>query len=101
MHKDEEPLVLQELPKVLFLEMVTPMKKAYPNLPAQWFPMTPISQSWLLNPHQDDDKLQDRIQISRRGYPLQPDFSTTIDAATGQTIDASFPDLGDEFSLPS
>ena len=58
--------MLQELPKTLFLEMLTPMKKAYPNLPAQWFPMTPISQPWLLDSHKADDKHDQRIEIIRR-----------------------------------
>ena len=92
-HK-EGTLVLQELPKKLFLEMLTPMKKAYPNLPAKWFPMTPLSKYWCL----DSDEC---IDICRRGYPLVPDFSTTIDAATGQTLQSTIPDLGDEFCPPS
>ena len=87
-------MLLQELPKVLFLEMITPMKKPYPNLPAKWFPMTPQGNDWCLDP-------EERIIIHRRGYPLVPDFSTTIDAATGQTLETAIPDLGDAFCPPS
>ena len=90
----ETNLVLQDLPKVLFLEMKTDMKKAYPNLPKNWFPMTPVSKYWCL----DSDEC---IDICRRGYPLVPNFSTTIDAATGQTLKTAIPDLGDEFCTPS
>ena len=75
----ETNLVPQDVPKVLFLQMQTPMKKAYPNLPAQWFPMTPVPKYWCL----DSDEC---IDICRRGYPLVPNFSTAIDAATGQTL---------------
>ena len=32
---------------------------------------------------------------------MVPNFSTTIDAATGQTLDVAIPDLGDEFNIPS
>ena len=32
---------------------------------------------------------------------LVPNFSTTIDAATGQTLSSAIPDLGDEFTKPS
>ena len=86
--------MLQELPKVLFLEMITPMKKQYPGLPENWFPMTPVTKFWCLD-------ADDNIDICRSGYPVVPNFSTTIDAATGQTLDAAIPDLGDEFSMPS
>ena len=87
-------LVLQDLPLVLFVAMQTPMKKPYPGLPDTWFPMTPVTKYWCLD-------ADENIDICRRGYPLVPNFSTTIDAATGQTLDAAIPDLGDEFSLPS
>ena len=90
----ESNVVLQELPRVLFLEMRTPMKKQCPNRPDNLCPMTPVTKFWCLD-------ADDNIDISRRGYPLVPNFSTTIDAATGQTLDAAIPDLGDEFSLPS
>ena len=92
--KEEGNLVLLELPRVLFLEMQTPMKKSYPNLPAMWFPMTPVTKYWCLD-------ADENIDICRRGYPLVPNFSTTIDAATGQTLESAIPDLGDEFCTPS
>ena len=41
------------------------------------------------------------IDICRRGFPLVPNFSTTIDGATGQTLDIAIPDLGDEFCTAS
>ena len=40
--------VLQELPETLFMEMLTPMKKNYPNIPENWFPMTPVTKYWNL-----------------------------------------------------
>jgi hypothetical protein len=94
--KDTSPneMVLKELPKVLFLEMKTPMKEEYPGLPENWFPMTPVTKYWCL----DSDE---NIEICRRGFPLVPDFSITIDSVTGQTLESALPDLGDEFCTPS
>ena len=34
----EEFIVLQALPKVLFIEMEKPFKEPYPGLPEKWFP---------------------------------------------------------------
>ena len=87
-------MILKDLPKYLFLEMKTPMKADYPDLPKQWFPMAPVTKYWCL----DSDE---SIDICRRGFPLVPDFSTTIDSATGQTLNSALPDLGDEFATPS
>ena len=56
--------------------------------------MTPVSKQWCLDS-------EEKIDIWRRGYPLVPNFSTTIDSATGQTLKAAIPDLGDEFSVAS
>ncbi len=66
-------MILKDLPKYLFLEMKTPMKAE------QWFPMAHVTKYWCL----DSDE---SIDICRRGFPLVPDFSTTIDAATGENI---------------
>lgn len=69
-HKTEASAILTQLPKILFVEMQTPMKKQYPGLPANWFPMQPVSVYWCLD-------LEENIDICRRGFPLVPDFSTT------------------------
>ena len=76
------------------MEMLPPMKKSYPGLPPQWFPMTPVTKYWCLD-------ADENIDICRRGYPLVPNFSTTIDAATGRTLETAIPDLGDEFCTVS
>jgi hypothetical protein len=89
-----DEVILQDLPKYLFLEMQTPMKEDYPGVPKKWFPMATVTKYWCL----DTDG---SIDICRRGFPLVPDFATTIDAATGQTLSSALPDLGDEFSTPS
>ena len=73
-----EHMVLQELPKVLYLEMLTPMHKPYPELPSGWFPMTPVNKKWCLDS-------EAKVDIWRRGFPLVPNFSTTIDSARGKT----------------
>ena len=87
-------LILKELPKTLFVEMETPMKEQYPGLPSNWFPMTPTTTYWCLD-------ADENIDIRRRGFPLVPNFSTTVDSATGHTLKAAIPDLGDEFQKPS
>ena len=53
--------------------------------------MAPVSKKWCLDSEAE-------IDIWRRGFPLVPNFSTTIDWATGQTMKAAIPDLGNEFA---
>ena len=50
--------------------------------------MKPVPVTWML------DK-EGEIDISRKGFPMLPDFSSTIHTATGRTLTASVPDLGD------
>ena len=38
-------VVVQSLPKKLYIKMLTPLKKHYPGLPEQWFPMTGVTVS--------------------------------------------------------
>ena len=90
----EEFIVLQAMPKVLFIEMEKPLKEPYPGLPEKWFPMKAVETFWTLD-------ADDHIEIARRGFPLVPNFSTTIDGATGQTLNSGIPDLGDFGSVPS
>ena len=67
-----EEIVLKAMPKVLFTEMEQAMRQPYPGLPPNWFPMKPVDTYWTL----DADSY---IEIARRGFPLVPNFSTTID----------------------
>ena len=90
----ENIIILKELLKTSFVEMETPMKAQYPGLPANWFPMVATTTYWCLD-------ADENIDIRRRGFPLVPNFSTTVDSATGQTLAAALPDLGDEFQNPS
>ena len=90
----EKFFVLQHLPKVLFVEMQTPMIKQYPGLPKNWFPVRPQTRIWML----DSDG---QIDIARKGFTLVPNFSTTVDSATGQTLDAAIADLGHEMNPAS
>ena len=85
---------LQCLPEKLYVQMETPMKKAYPGLPEKWFPMTPVSTYWNLD-------ADENVDIARRGDPLVPNFSSTIHEATGRTLSSSIGDLGDIGSHPS
>ena len=56
--------------------------------------MKPVEAFWTLD-------ADDHIEIARRGFPLVPNFSTTIDGATGQTLKSGIADLGDFGSMPS
>ena len=87
----DEMIVLQAMPQI---EMERDLKQTYPGLPEKWFAMKPVETYWTL----DTDE---HIEIARRGFPLEPNFSTTIDGATGQTLKTSLPDLGDFGSVPS
>ena len=90
----EGEVVLQYLPTTLYVQMTTPLKKPYPGLPHQWFPMRGVVSYWTLD-------AEENIDISRRGFPLVPNFSTTIHSATGRTMNSSIVDLGDIGSYPS
>ena len=52
-----------------------------------WFPMKAIMIGWSLDQ-------EARIEISRKGFPIVPDFSSTIHGATGRTLKAAIADLG-------
>ena len=91
---DEGMLVLKAMPKILYIELENPLKEPYPDLPDRWFKMKPVETYWTLD-------ADEHIEIARRGFPLVPNFSTTIDGATGQTLKSSIADLGDFGSMPS
>jgi len=79
---------------VLFVEMEGEDRKQYPGLPKNWFPLRPTTLYWNL----DKD---DYISIARLGFPLVPNFSSTIHCATGQTLKSIIPDLGDVKDVPT
>ena len=60
-----EFIVLEAMPKVLFIEMEQALKQPYPGLPPRWFPMKPVEIYWTLD-------AEERIDIARRGFPLVP-----------------------------
>ena len=80
-------IVLRALPKKLIVQMDRPLKKEYPGLPVNHFPLSPVTVYWLLD-------AAGTIPIPRKGFPVVPNFSTTVDRATGKTLDTSIPDLG-------
>ena len=67
--------------------MHRPLSKEYPGLPVNHFPLSPVTVYWLLDAGGD-------IPIARKGFPVVPNFSTTVDGATGKTLETSIPDLG-------
>ena len=89
-----EQVVLQALPKRLIIELSRPMKKQYPGMDHNQFPLSPVTVWWTLDQ-------EGEIQIRRRGFPLVPNFSMTVDSATGKTLDTSLADLGDITVVPT
>ena len=75
----ETEVVLKHLPTALWVEMSRPLKHPLPNVPDNWFPLTPITTTWTL----DCDRC---IEINRKGFWLVPDFSSTIHSATGRKL---------------
>ena len=84
----DKQLVLLALPKKLILKMSRPMNKQYPGFDDNCFPLSPVTVYWNLDSDGD-------IRIARRGFPVVPNFSMTVDSATGKTLDTALPDLGD------
>ena len=87
-------ILLRALPKKLIVEMYRPLNEEYPGLPANHFPLSPVTVYWLLDTEGD-------IQIARKGFPVVPNFSTTVDGATGKTLETSIRDLGSLQLLPT
>ena len=85
---NEAEVVLKALPKKLFIESDKPLRKQFPGLAKDWFPLTPVNGQWLLD-------TEENILISRKGYPIISNFSTTIDGATGRALTRSIADLGE------
>ena len=81
-------IVLLDLPKVSFVEMLMPMQMQDEGLgTTNVSPMRPLQTCWHLD-------RECTVEIWRKGFPLVPNFSSTIDSATGQTLHAAIPDLG-------
>ena len=97
-NSEDGEIVLTMLPKILFLQMETPLKKPYPGLPStlpeNCFPMRPVNVWWILD-------AAENIDVQRRGFPIVPNFSTTIHSATGRTLDTAIVDLGNMVSKAS
>ena len=92
---DSSPqVVLKALPHKLVIQMTRPMKKQYPGMPENCFPLSPVTVYWNLD-------TVGEIQIRRRGFPIVPNFSMTVDSATGKTLDTAIADLGDLSVLPT
>ena len=90
----EAQVVLRALPKKLIVRMDRPLSKQYEGLPKQCFPLSPVTVYWSLD-------AEESIEIHRRGFPVVPNFSTTIDGATGKTMDTALVDLGSTAEVPT
>ena len=75
--------------------MDEPMPQKFANLPENWFPITPVSVKWKLGYGQEQRFIQ------RYGFPVVPNFSSTIHGATGRTLKSAIADLGTVKEMPS
>ena len=74
-------VTLTELPSKNILFLHTPMRRQYPGLPEGHFPLSPVTTEWQLGGNFGDEG----IRIRRRGFPLVPDFSTTMQHKNGKS----------------
>ena len=71
------------------------MPKQYVGLPQNWFPLTAVSVRWKLG-YGDDQAI-----IQRLGFPVVPNFSSTVHSATGRTLNSAIVDIGAIKEMPS
>ena len=91
----DDETVLKHMPTTLFFELIEgTLNTDWPDLPPKWFPLKAESCTWSLD-------LANNIHITRRGFALVPDFSTTIHSATGRTLTSSIVDLDDFAAKPN
>ena len=91
----EDEIVLKHMPTTLFCDLTDGvLRKDWPDLPPKWLPLKAESCTWSLD-HANN------INITRRGFALVPDFSTTIHSATGRTLTSSIVDLDDFAAKPN
>ena len=88
-------IILREMPKKLYVEMDREMPKQYDGLPHNWFPLTAVSVKWSLG-YGDDQAI-----IQRQGFPVVPNFSSTVHSATGRTLNSAIVDIGAVKEMPS
>ena len=92
----EQEVILQHLPRRLFVEMEDKRFPRWKGLPKNWVPLPVSTVTWSLDPNPDN-----KIPISRRGFEVMRDFSTTVHSATGRTLLASIPSLDAITDLPN
>ena len=65
----EQEIILQHMPKRIYVEMELKDFPKYDDIPAHWVPIPPTNVEWSLD-HAES------ITIKRRGFALFPDFSS-------------------------
>ena len=91
---NDAEVVLEHIPKRIFVEMEVHLFPRYEELPEYWVPIPATSTDWSL------DKAE-LINVKRRGFALSPDLSSTIHSATGRTLESAVPDLGTIEDVPN
>ena len=91
---DDDEIILANMPSILWVKMERELLKPYPGAPPNLFPLRPLSNEWCLD-------AAENIHIYRKGFPVVPDFSSTVHLATGRTLRSAIADLGTFADLPS
>ena len=88
-------IILEHLPLQICVRKVheEPMLQ-HLNLPPQVYGVSPKGVNW----HVDAQKT---LWVRRFGFPLRPDFASTVHAVTGAELKAAVVDLGDIFAMPN
>ena len=90
----DSEIVLTRMPSILWGQMERELPKPYPGAPPYLFPLKPLSNEWCLD-------ADENIHIQRKGFPVVPDFSSTVHLATGRTMRSSIADLGEYTEKPN
>ena len=88
---NDPEIVLQQCPKKLFLHLLGPEIPRHHDLEPQMYALTPRRVTWAVDKRPGNE--QSCNEIRRTGFPLVPDFASTIHAITGQELEHEILDL--------
>ena len=93
-HSAEHNIVLTKLPLMLYVEKEGDNMPQHMDLDLQIFGAAPRSVDWQIG-------RQSENWVKRFGFPLVPDFASTVHAATGDQLDTAIAELGGFAATPS
>ncbi len=81
------------LPRVIYIKFEGARWRIHPGLSPGVFPLRPVQRTWTLNE-------ETSAKVSRKGFTLVPDYSSTGFMLQGATLPAEIADCGDIFCIP-